>query len=488
MTKPQSLQNVRTMSPLCHHFACPLGKAWHYRRSGIYYLRLRPKGVTKQSVTVSLKTSNRQIAMTISQQIQAILSQFQIDNPEAEWPELAGKLKEQAEAVLVQGVNDSDRVAIAMRHTDVLPLLKDVSGSAGLSVPQARAVIMTARIMKAAEERFLNKDNKELLDIINELTEDTKVPERAPVVSPKDPEEPVPFSFLAKLYLDEQKGNVKESSWDDIRHTCKVLTEALTTESGELNLREHTREDMIRLKADLLKTRKPSTVNKVLTRFSTVMTWAVNNNYLEKSYDKGLKIAKGADSARKAFSVDQVKAIMDYANSLETTSWERWGLTLGAITGARIGEVHQLLKTDIREVDGLTVIDINEDGDGKSIKNKHSRRLVPLIDGAYGFDLKAFKEYVDGCESRLFVNSRYFSKPLNGTIRKVLGLELTGELSYHSLRHSMASLLKSKGVQVEVAQAILGHSSSTITFDHYGAEERLEMAIMVEALRSSFGL
>ncbi|MCZ2996091.1 hypothetical protein NYY81_18845, partial [Acinetobacter baumannii] len=70
----------------------------------------------------------------------------------------------------------------------------------------------------------------------------------------------------------------------------------------------------------------------------------MNNGYLDKSFDKGLKPTKGADSSREAFSQDQVKALMAHAKSLPVDAWQRWALSLGVITGTRIEELRQLTK------------------------------------------------------------------------------------------------------------------------------------------------
>ncbi|MCZ7176062.1 hypothetical protein NK362_24325, partial [Salmonella enterica] len=65
-----------------------LAKPYHYRRSGRYYLRLRPKGTVKGFFTLSLRTTDKAIAMTISQDILTTLKAYQLDNPEASWDEL----------------------------------------------------------------------------------------------------------------------------------------------------------------------------------------------------------------------------------------------------------------------------------------------------------------------------------------------------------------------------------------------------------------
>ncbi|WP_350613127.1 tyrosine-type recombinase/integrase [Pseudomonas sp. HY7a-MNA-CIBAN-0227] len=56
-------------------------------------------------------------------------------------------------------------------------------------------------------------------------------------------------------------------------------------------------------------------------------------------------------------------------------------------------------------------------------------------------------------------------------------------LTFHSLRHSLASLIQAKGVATAYAQAVMGHASGTITFDVYGSGVPVEtIAQMLEGL------
>lgn len=48
-------------------------------------------------------------------------------------------------------------------------------------------------------------------------------------------------------------------------------------------------------------------------------------------------------------------------------------------------------------------------------------------------------------------------------------------LTFHSLRHSLASLMQAKGVPTVYAQAVMGHASGTITFDTYGSGVPVEV-------------
>ena len=303
------------------------------------------------------------------------------------------------------------------------------------------------------------------------------------------PPDRVLLSVLAELYLSEQQSELAPASVRDMKSAFKTLAEALTDPATglELDLKTHTREDMVNLKAKLMDGRKPLTVKKLLTRLSTLITWAINSGYLEKAYNKGLKISKGAESGRKAFTGEQIQKLMDQMAQLPGNSWKRWAMSLGVTTGAHIGEVYQLTKADVLKIGDAVVVSIN-DSDEKPLKNKHSNRLVPLVDGAYGFDLKAFLAYVEGCEGKLFDRvSHNFTRVLNETLRDTLQHDSGEGLTYHSLRHSLAGLMKHHGVQTEIAQSIMGHSSQSITFDLYGGSQQVGVKKLEAALKESFG-
>lgn len=463
-------------------FATVLAKPWHYRRHGRYYLRLRPRNQTRDLFSVSLRTTDRTLAMELSKNIQRALALFQLNNPEAEWPELKGQLLAIAEELLTMAHGEESIFVHSEAYQELYNALKQASAKGALKPDQHRALGIAKAILAGAHAR-LQGHSEGLEGIVRQLREEEPV--SVPLsVGGQGAATPVTFSHLAGLYMAEQKANVEASTMRDIRSSCASLGEAL----GGLDMHCHSRSDLIQLREDLLEDRKPSTVNKLVTRLATVLEWAKDNGYLERHFAKNLKIGKGAESTRKAFSQEQVAAVMGHANSLEDGSWARWGLSLGAITGARIAEVRQLTKADIRQVGASWVIDINK-RDGKSLKTRHSVRLVPLTAGAYGFDLPAFLGFVEGLPdgAPLFrVGEGQFSQVLNGTLRDVLGYAPGDDWSFHSLRHSLASLMKSQGVAVGLAEAILGHSSQSITFDHYGGGEKVGVPKLADALKMAF--
>ncbi|HDS1691930.1 TPA: tyrosine-type recombinase/integrase [Pseudomonas putida] len=458
-----------------------LAKPYHYRRSGRYYLRLRPQGTSMGFFTLSLRTTDKATAMTISQDILSTLKAYHLDKPEASWDELRERLLYIAEYSLTMAHGDSSLVAYEMINDEHHQALREASAKLPLSVNQQRAVSKALEIIEASQERMKGRSGN-LVEIVKGLKDEycsTPVA-LSPSLSVSSSER-LTFKALSALYLDELKDNVTPGTMRDAKSSCKEIAEIL----GDLDLKTHTREDMKKLREKLFEGRKASTVKKILTRLSTVMKWAVNNDYIAKALTEGLKPTKGADSSREAFSQDQVKALMAHAKTLPVGAWQRWALSLGVIAGTRIEELRQLTKADVKQVGDVWVIDINRN-DGKTAKTKNALRVIPLTDGAYGFDLKAFLEFVQGADSRLFVlGAGRFSELLNGLIRDVLGVKADRTQTFHSLRHSLAGALKAAEIPVGTAESILGHASGSISYDLYGAGSAVEVKRMAEALKKA---
>ncbi|WP_426220774.1 site-specific integrase [Pseudomonas sp. DWRC2-2] len=286
------------------------------------------------------------------------------------------------------------------------------------------------------------------------------------------------FKTLADTYLEERKEDVKASSMRSMKACCDILVGVL----GEMDMATHSRADLVGVRETLKEGRKPVTVNKIVTQMTTILNWAVDNGHIKQAFGKKLQLTKGAESGRIPFSQEQIAKLIQYANSLPADDWKRWAVTLGVISGARIGEIHQLTTVDIVEIDNVLVMDINTN-DGKGTKNKFSIRKVPLVD-IYGVDLEALKAFAEASNGKLFKRTLgSFYGVLNKFIRETLGIQTKGGLSFHSLRHFVAGSLKAAEVPLGTAQEILGHSSGSITFDLYGSGRSVQMQRMAEALK-----
>lgn len=459
-----------------------------YRRaSGRYHLRVRLKGC-HTSCTLSLKTTNRPAAMTTAKHLLQTLKAFHLDNPEASWEELRDNLRDIAEEALGNPQGEAYGLVLA----DVSENLAEIAETMPMGLAQAQAVLMAQRVLTAAQGRH-SGDLRALVELLNGDLKSSIVSTNQ--VADANSREPVPASICKSLstgvstvatgsttfrdlydaYKAERGGDLSASTLKNWESCTKVIAEHLKN----TDMASHSRATFVGLRDALLADgRKPSSVNKIMTHASSVIGWAVATGLIERDYTKKLAIAKGAESAREAFTQDHLKALHDWTVSNLGHDWKASAVALGIASGARIGEIHQLTGSDIYKADGQWVMDIN-DNDGKTLKNNFSRRTVPLM----GIP-ESHLEVLSQTQGRLFAQSKSgFDQLINQMIRDVLGTKTGEGLSFHSLRHSMASDLKAAGVSVGIAQAILGHSSGSLAFDLYGGNAAASRGLMVDALR-----
>lgn len=286
------------------------------------------------------------------------------------------------------------------------------------------------------------------------------------------------FSSLVSSLLAEKVQTLKSSSYKDLSSSLNTVSRFLPEDMDLMS-----RSEWLAVRDAMLASEvRPSTINKLLTKAKMCLDYGLMNGQLEgRNPIERMKLTKDIDSKRRAFTDEELERLLVRVESeyqftrhtAHTTSEaRRWASLVSVVTGARSAEVCHLTKRDIVTLDnGLTCIDINEDGDGKSVKNKHSVRLVPLTDGACGFDLKSFLEWVDtqpddGGPLFGMTPSAYSSWFNSRVLTEALGD--AENVSLHSLRHWLATRMKERGVNLVDAQGILGHSSQSITYDLYG--------------------
>lgn len=440
--------------------------------------------------------------MTASQDLRNALKGFHLDNPGATWEEIREAIRSFAIEALEADHSGDPMQQYGMVYSGLRSELTGHAMTASMTAVQARGIDTATKALRAAESR-LSGNLGPLNGIIQDLSEpqgSLSEPIRSPAnkspslslsVNAKHPkgsleshlESPERLTFLsiATAYVKEHRDNIQASTLKNLEASLRVLSVAL----ADTNMMTHSRDDMTTLKETLGTTRANSTVNKLLTILLTVCEWAVNTGMIDRHYAKGLKIRKDADSSRKAFTEAQVVTIM--AQATEETTEASLLIQLGTLTGARLAELTGLTKGDFKEVAGVSVIDINTNHSHKSLKNKQSHRLVPLVE-AMGSDLGALFELVEALptdDSRLFPNDASLGRTVNAKLRQFHGMTTDKALTFHSLRHSMATAFKAKGLSLDHAQAILGHSSRTITFDLYGRGAGVDLKGLKESLTTA---
>lgn len=167
------------------------------------------------------------------------------------------------------------------------------------------------------------------------------------------------------------------------------------------------------------------------------------------------------------------------------------GILICALTGMRIGEVCGLKWKDVNFDEGTITINrtlqriYNSDMAGTMIiesnpKTFNSQREIPIVK-----DLKDILRPL----SKIYNEDKYIialnqeviePRLLRNNYKKLLKKLHIKDLKFHGLRHSFATRLIEKGVDVKTVSSILGHSDVSITMNLYvhPTNENKKKAIM----------
>lgn len=528
-------------------------RTYLYQRNGVFYIRLRMKSTDRLTVShpshsrykiasVSLRTKDRRTAMAYSRHIKAALRAIHADRPNASYGEMREHLRDIAEWELSTGRSD-------LFEPDMRDLYRDQYGEVGenlvnalasepLTIDQHRYINEALNVLKACMKRIEAGDSQPLIDYIDEFDAtdrfNDQVSASLSVSAPQELSIPegkssITVASLFEQYEQENALNWKPATLSENKASHSALIEIFDYLGLNADANAIKRADMLRVRdvlQQLPKNRKQrfkdaplvdlldredktdcldvvTINNKYLIKMAAVFKWAVRNDLIKKNMSEGLELKvpqRKASEARNAFSTEQVGQLLGaakvYSQKSSGKPYHYYVTALAAITGARLNEVAQLQVKDVRTTGAGTVyIHINEDDSslpGKSIKNAHSDRCVPLVDEAYGFVLADFMTLVearrgtDGDDAMVFDGLRLMkngygeqvSKWFNRTLLPKVLADRDG-LAFHSFRHTVATQLKQHGVELAYAQAIMGHSSGSITYDRYAKEVEVDRLVGV---------
>ncbi|MDY6138535.1 MAG: site-specific integrase [Escherichia coli] len=468
------------------------------RANGRYTIRFRLKGQTIPFLSVSTRSTDRRVATMRQRELAATAKSFMLDRPDVSLQELTDHLRSMAEQFLTDASDDYWNGLEVATLVDEKSNLKELAATQALSLDQQKGIRLALEVLTAAQQRVDTGDASGLIKLIDDnnsrdsgtsnhtdystIGDSTSILKNEqgdrPAVFTQERQPSVVFSSLVSSLLAEKVQTLKSSSYKDLSSSLNTVSRFLPEDMDLMS-----RSEWLAVRDSMLAAEvRPSTINKLLTKAKMCLDYGLMNGQLEgRNPIERMKLTKDIDSKRRAFTDEELERLLVRVESeyqftrhtAHTTSEaRRWASLVSVVTGARSAEVCHLTKRDIVTLDnGLVCIDINEDGDGKSVKNKHSVRLVPLTDGACGFDLKSFLEWVDtqpddGGPLFGMTPSAYSSWFNSRVLTEALGD--AENVSLHSLRHWLATRMKERGVNLVDAQGILGHSSQSITYDLYG--------------------
>jgi len=207
----------------------------------------------------------------------------------------------------------------------------------------------------------------------------------------------------------------------------------------------------------------------------SVFGWAVANRRMASNPTDGVKLktAKAVRTRPKGFSVEEATALLTHAlrytpssrESPKTSAAKRWAPWLCAYTGARVGEIVQLRKQDVRSVDGAWIITITPEAG--TVKDKEAREVVLH---AHLAEL-GFADFAQRSKpGYLFLNVAP-RDDIRGAWRGVknrltdFAREVVKDLKVapnHGWRHTFKTIGRESGIEDSVLDAICGHAPSSV--------------------------
>ena len=243
------------------------------------------------------------------------------------------------------------------------------------------------------------------------------------------------------------------------------------------------------------------TIGKLFSKINTMFNWSINQGYVKENYFKGkLEPTRQKQIIEKHFTPSELDLICGNSlkkNSLDKGRPERYWVTLISLySGSRLNEVCQMNVSDIKEQDGIWVINLTNDSEDKSVKTVSGNRVVPIHPKLIDLGLLDYVEEIkSNSEIKLFPNlrkgqiSNYGSSISQwfGRYLENLGIKKKGK-NFHSFRHTVVNHLTSKQVYEPFIKELIGHSHGTLTMDVYGGRKPLEVLLNECVVKLDYGI
>ena len=272
---------------------------------------------------------------------------------------------------------------------------------------------------------------------------------------------------------------------------CRDYVEAIRNLPDHRRLPAEMRGGLVDPGTDIPRVSAP-TVERHLSSLKALMKFCVERDWIAVNPATGLKgppdTRKKADKRRPFTRAERnqllARTIEEYGDSGDMT----WLVKLGAYTGARLEELAQLARTNVRQVEGAWVIEI-DDLDGRHVKSGSSVRMVPLHK-AIRDDFVAWAH--SGAGTRVFTSFEAdkhgrFANAVSGDFARLMdraGLE-DRSLVFHSLRHTLKREMSNARVDPDVRRALLGHTGKD-AHDGYAGHSLEALAAELDRMGALF--
>jgi len=437
------------------------------QRNDIYYFRARvPSALTtqKKEIKLSLKTKNKSEAMRRARPFISTLLQLKAMS---DHEKLLQQLKQlgvntdELTTYTIKGLSvgntrideltvDSDNkndVKAAQNALEAILSSESANPSAGNKAPLKQSLMLSDGI-----EKYVNNKTSGSVrsDVKGSWTEKTKL------------EYKQTYSLLVEMVGDIDLALFNYDLAEAVRNKLLLLPPNIS----KIAKYKNSSIDQIIEMGD--KPRSITTVNKILTRYSSLFNYLKRVREVDDNYFVGLQVQtdKTSRESRRSYTNNELVQLFTFLNSKKLENYQYWCTRIALLSGLRLEEIIQLHVSDVRFIDNIAVFDVN-DADDKKLKTLTSKRCVPIHQELLN---AGFINYVNQQKQakqtylfpecgnvtagrRSHAASKWFS-----SVRKNFGwVNLTPKLDFHSFRSTVVTMLQRAEVSEFDTACILGH-------------------------------
>ncbi|MEM5507143.1 tyrosine-type recombinase/integrase [Shewanella frigidimarina] len=211
-------------------------------------------------------------------------------------------------------------------------------------------------------------------------------------------------------------------------------------------------------------------------KWCQLMNYCTSNPF--ESVTVGQKPKAKPNQARDRWTHIELKRLLRSSSFKVSTTDFKWVTRLMLYGGLRPSEACQLKPGDIKLIDGVHCISIDDSGAAQRLKNLNAKRYVPVHQRLLEQGFIAFVDQRKSTHTQLFdykpvgINedwSKTYCKQL-AKLQTEIGMQANQRPTSYGFRHTFIDEMKQLDISEHIVAQIVGHANPNITFSRYGKD------------------
>jgi integrase len=318
---------------------------------------------------------------------------------------------------------------------------------------------------------------------LSEHRETTAVAQAKPVIGLNE--------ALSAFIISKQKSAIRPLSIKQLEQRTRHFIDTVSSKSAlktkfktdDKCVHDITSADAMTYRDELLTQGRSYKSNKeYLAAIFQFFKWCQLMNYSNhnpfESVTVGQKPKAKANQGRNRWTASELKRLIRSTAFNDSTDDFKWVTLMMLYGGLRPSEACQLLLSDIKQVDGVDCISVDDSGAGQRIKNINAKRYVPIHSALLEQGFMAFVTQRKTQQIQLFdykpvgINedwSKNYCKQL-AKLQNEIGMQANKRPTAYGLRHTFIDEMKQLDISEHIVAQIVGHANPNITFSRYGKD------------------